>query len=52
DGGHVLFLIYEVVTRRKPSDKFMEYAQTAGMILLIGLLLYANGNDVIRMIFK
>ncbi|MDR2233661.1 MAG: RIP metalloprotease RseP, partial [Tannerella sp.] len=39
DGGHVLFLIYEVVTRRKPSDKFMEYAQTAGMILLIGLLL-------------
>jgi regulator of sigma E protease len=49
DGGHVLFLIYEVVTRRKPSDKFMEYAQTAGMILLIGLLLYANGNDVLRL---
>ena len=52
DGGHVLFLIYEVVTRRKPSDKFMEYAQTAGMILLIGLLLYANGNDLIRTFFK
>jgi regulator of sigma E protease len=52
DGGHVLFLIYEVVTRRKPSDKFMEYAQTAGMILLIGLLLYANGNDVIRFFSK
>jgi regulator of sigma E protease len=52
DGGHVLFLLYEVVTRRKPSDKFMEYAQVAGMVLLLGLVIYANGMDIIRAIFK
>ncbi|NLX66530.1 MAG: RIP metalloprotease RseP [Bacteroidales bacterium] len=52
DGGHVMFLVYEVITRRKPNDKFMEYAQVAGMILLIGLVLYANGMDVVRAIFK
>ena len=52
DGGHILFLLYEVVTRRKPSDKFLEYAQMAGMFLLFALLLYANGNDVIRYFFK
>ncbi len=51
DGGHVLFLLYEIVTRRKPSDKFMEYAQIAGMILLFSLLLYANGNDIFKLIF-
>ena len=51
DGGHVLFLLYEIVTRRKPSDKFLEYAQIAGMILLFGLLLYANGNDIAKLIF-
>ena len=51
DGGHVLFLLYEVITRRKPSDKFMEYAQTVGMILLFGLLIWANLNDVVRYIF-
>jgi regulator of sigma E protease len=50
DGGHVLFLLFEVVTGKKPSDKFLEYAQIAGMILLLALLLYANGNDVVRMI--
>lgn len=49
DGGHVLFLLYEVIFRRKPSDKFMEYAQVAGMILLILLLLYANGMDIVRL---
>ncbi len=49
DGGHVLFLLYEVITRRKPSIKFMERAQTIGMFLLILLLVYANGNDIIRL---
>ena len=52
DGGHVLFLLFEVVTGKKPSDKFLEYAQIAGMILLLALLLYANGNDVIRLFRK
>lgn len=49
DGGHVMFLMYEIITRRKPSDKFMEYAQIAGMIILFALLIFANGNDVIRL---
>ncbi|MDE6533506.1 MAG: RIP metalloprotease RseP [Muribaculaceae bacterium] len=49
DGGHVMFLLYEVITRRKPSEKFMEYAQMIGMGLLILLLLYANGMDIIRL---
>ena len=48
DGGHVLFLIYEIVTRRKPSDRFMERAQVTGMIILFGLLIWANLNDVLR----
>jgi len=48
DGGHVMFLLYEVVTGRKPNDKFLEYAQVAGMILIFGLILYANGNDLFR----
>ncbi|MDE5806911.1 MAG: RIP metalloprotease RseP [Muribaculaceae bacterium] len=49
DGGHVLFLLYEVITGRKPSDKFLEYAQVTGMILLILLLVYANGMDIVRL---
>lgn len=49
DGGHVLFLIYEVIFRRKPSEKFMEYAQMAGMIFLLLLLVYANGMDIVRL---
>ena len=49
DGGHVLFLLYEVVTGRKPSDKFLEYAQITGMVLLILLLVYANGMDIVRL---
>ncbi len=49
DGGHVLFLLYEVIFRRKPSMKFMEYAQTVGMLLLFLLLIYANANDIIRL---
>ena len=49
DGGHVLFLIYEVITRKKPSDKFMEYAQITGMIILLSLVVFANGNDIIKL---
>jgi regulator of sigma E protease len=45
DGGHVMFTLYEMITRRKPNQKFLEYAQVAGMILLLLLMLYANGND-------
>ena len=52
DGGHVMFLLFEVVTGRKPSDKFLEYAQKAGMILLLALLVFANGNDILRLIRK
>lgn len=49
DGGHVMFLLYEVIFRRKPSEKFMEHAQITGMVLLILLLVYANGMDIIRL---
>ena len=52
DGGHVAFLLWEVVTRRKPSDKFMEYAQMAGMLFLLLLLVYANSNDIYRFLIK
>ena len=52
DGGHVLFLLWEVITRRKPSDKFLEYAQMFGLIVLFALLLYANGNDIYRLFIK
>ncbi len=45
DGGHVMFTLYEIITRRKPNEKFLEYAQVVGMILLFALMLYANGND-------
>jgi len=49
DGGHTLFLLYEMVTGRKPSDKFMEHAQLVGIILLFALLIYANGNDLFHL---
>ncbi len=49
DGGHVMFTLWEMITRRKPSDKFLEYAQVTGFILLIALLLFANGNDIFRL---
>ncbi|MCD8178229.1 MAG: RIP metalloprotease RseP [Tannerellaceae bacterium] len=49
DGGHVMFLLYEVIARRKPSDKFLEYAQITGMLLLFALLIFANGNDLLRL---
>src|SRR5690606_3289886 len=48
DGGHVMFLLYEIITRKKPSEKFMEKAQMAGFFILIVLLLFANGNDIFR----
>jgi len=52
DGGHVMFLLYEMISGKKPSDKFMEYAQTAGFFILIALVLFANGNDVFKAIFN
>ncbi|RIV35175.1 RIP metalloprotease RseP [Flagellimonas lutimaris] len=52
DGGHVAFLLYEMVTGRKPSDKFLEYAQMIGFFILIALLLFANGNDLYKWLFK
>ena len=51
DGGHVFFLLYEIVARRKPSDKFMERAQVVGMSLLMLLMLWAIMNDIIRFVF-
>lgn len=51
DGGHVMFLLWEMVTGRKPNDKFMEYAQMVGFFLLIALVLFANGNDIYRWLF-
>jgi len=52
DGGHVMFLLYEMVSGRKPNDKFMEYAQMAGFFILIALVLFANGNDIFKAIFN
>ena len=49
DGGYVLFLLVEVITGKKPGDKFLEIANTVGMIILFGLLIFANLNDVIRL---
>lgn len=48
DGGHVMFLLFEIITRRKPSEKFMERAQVAGFFILIALVLFANGNDIYK----
>jgi regulator of sigma E protease len=52
DGGHVLFLLYEVVTRRKPSDKFLEHAQVVGLCIVLALLLFATWNDIYRFFIK
>lgn len=49
DGGHVMFLGYEIIARRKPSDKFLEYAQIVGMVILFSLLILANGNDIVKL---
>ena len=51
DGGHVMFLLYEMISGRKPGDKFMEYAQMVGFFILIALVLFANGNDIFKAIF-
>ncbi|WP_330442392.1 RIP metalloprotease RseP [Flavobacterium sp. C4GT6] len=50
DGGHVMFLLYEMITGRKPGDKFMEYAQITGFVILISLVLLVNGNDIFKLI--
>ena len=52
DGGHVMFLLYEMVSGRKPSEKFLERAQLVGFFILIGLVLFANGNDIFKALFK
>ena len=49
DGGHILFLLYEMITRRKPSDKFLEIAQVAGMLILLAIMFLAFGNDIYRL---
>ena len=52
DGGHVVFLLYEIITGKEAPQKVLEYAQTIGIIILLALLLYANGNDIYRAIFN
>ncbi len=52
DGGHVVFLLYEVVTGKKPSDKFMEYSTYVGFAIVLGLLILANGLDIMRLFGK
>ena len=49
DGGHILFLLYEIITRRKPSDKFLEIAQVIGMLILLAIMFLAFGNDIYRL---
>ena len=52
DGGHVMFLIWEVITGKKPGDKFMEYATYVGFAIVLGLLVFANGLDIMRLFGK
>ncbi len=52
DGGHALFVLVEMITGRKPSDKFLENAQIVGFVILMGLMLWANGNDLYKLLFK
>ena len=49
DGGHMVFILYEMISGRKPGEKFMEYAQVAGMIFILALLIFANANDIVRL---
>ena len=51
DGGHVMFLLYEMISGRKPSDKFLEGAQKVGMVLLLSLMTFAIFNDIFKAIF-
>ena len=51
DGGHVVFLMYEIISGRKPSDKFLENAQKVGMVLLLGLMVFVFFNDIIQEFF-
>ena len=51
DGGHLMFLLFEMITGRKPSDKFMERVQIIGMVILFALMIYANFNDILRFLF-
>ena len=52
DGGHVMFLLYEMISGRKPSEKFLEGAQVVGFVILIMLVLFANGNDIFKAIMN
>ena len=52
DGGHTLFTLWEMITRRRPSDRFLEVTQYVGLVLILALLLFANGNDIFRFIIK
>jgi regulator of sigma E protease len=52
DGGHVMFTLYEMISGRKPSEKFLEYAQMVGMVILLSLLIFANGQDLYKVFFK
>ncbi|MFZ5940599.1 MAG: RIP metalloprotease RseP [Bacteroidota bacterium] len=52
DGGHVMFLVFEMITGKKPGDRFLEYAQIVGMVILLSILLYANLNDIIGLFNK
>jgi regulator of sigma E protease len=49
DGGFVLFILFEIITGKKPSDKFLERSQIVGFAILLALLVYANGNDIIKL---
>ena len=51
DGGHVVFLLYEMAVGKPAPEKVMEYAQVVGMVILLSLLVYANGNDIARLLF-
>ena len=49
DGGHAMFLMYEMISGRKPSDKFLETVQVIGFIILLSLVIFANGNDIYKL---